>query len=227
MKDLKQRIEVVEGQRKNKEQELVLEQESLVNLQKNVERIVKELQDLKDMEAALIQKMVNQQREQIKQMISVKGLKEKLLEKDGILENLKSKGKTLMGYVDTKIGSEWFDEHYNKYKNECKRIGEEIKSREDYKKVVDKIGGAVKTIKESDIIRLIKEDKEVEPKRIVGDKQEGINSWFKTSKNDLSYESYTKYMKDTYANGECAEILYKDSATSFKKALNKITNEMN
>lgn len=211
------------------------EHENLLKSQEKLEITIKELEDLKDMETALFQKIVKLQKENLKDIMNFKSLKDKITEKANIFEDLKTKGKNLIGIVDTKINSQWFDENYTKYKNECKKIGEEIKSREDYKKVIDKLGGAIKSIRELDIIKLLNENEAEKNnshfdikinapiEKLLKSKSEGFEKWIESKPTDLTYQSYINYLSENYKNGTEVEFQYKNTANSFKNLIKKIS----
>lgn len=220
IKQLQDKLDAATSKRATIESELSGLQKDISELHRLIELKAKELSDAKDSESALLQKLINVQKEGLKEMVSLKSLKDKIIEKKSIIDDIRERGKTLMGIIDTKIESKWFEENYTKYKNECVKLGEEIKSREDFKQVADKLSKTMKTIKEIDFIKALKSE-DILIKKDLESKQEGLMSWLNSNPEETSYESYQKYLFQFYNLDSIRENIYANNPGSFSRLVKK------
>lgn len=231
--DIENKLKNLTQVRELAEKELEELRKTLVTHHQKVEDKIKELQDLKDMESAMLNKFLNEQKEQIKNMLNISGLKGKIKETKNLFSEVKQKGVDLFNSTTKKIDSKWLDDSYNKYKNECIELGEEITSRDNFKKVMEKIGKKIDDFKhidyknlfgvEDEVIVVDAEIVEKKEQRILNSKKEGLQAWIIERQEERCYANYIKFISETYDNYQDLELVYKDSKNSFWRELNKLT----
>ncbi len=122
--------------RREKESELEDLNNQFLIIQKKIESSLENIQIIKDKESSLQNKVFLIQKDAFKETLSVSGLKKLFSDNNSFVKKIKDKGKEIKEVLDgTAFDKEWIDEQYEKYKSTCIKKGEEIKSKEEFKRI--------------------------------------------------------------------------------------------
>lgn len=209
--------------REELEKEIRNLKESILSQHNIIESKIVELNDLKDMESALLNKFIKEQKENIKSLLKFGGLKDKIQETKELLVGVKNKSIDVFNTTTNKIDSKWLDESYNKYKNECINLGKEITSRDNFKKVVSSFGKKIEDFKNLNFD--IHKAENVETKLLLTSKKQGLEEWLSSKPTEISYSNYIIFIADKFENYENIDFVYKDSKNSFWREVNKQINK--
>lgn len=195
--------ELKEVTSKRKEQESNLEQlqEKFSKIQKDLEFTLDSLKNLKDTESSLQHKLFLMQKESIKENLNIGGLKKIFSESNPLVKKIKDKGKEIKEVLDgTAFDKHWIDEKYEQYKNNCIKKGEEIKSKEEFKKIAITLKELKHDASESQIFELI--GKATDSLKKVGKKVQSV--LINEESNPIQEEKTTESQK--VENGVVVEL---------------------
>lgn len=136
IQEIQQQLKEVSTLRKQQEENLESLQSEFSKIQVSISDSLENLQELKDKESSLQNKLFLIQKENIKEALSINGIKKMFSDSNPLVKKIKEKSKEIKEVFDgTHLDKEWIDEHYDKYKETCIKKGEEIKSKEEFKKI--------------------------------------------------------------------------------------------
>ncbi|NCQ51626.1 hypothetical protein GW796_06975 [archaeon] len=142
LKDTQQLLKETNYFRKAEESNLDTLQESFHEIQKSIETSLEKLQALKEKESTLQNKLFLMQKDLVKENLNVNGIK-KLFSNTNFVKKIQEIKEVLDG---TALDKQWIEEHYLKYKASCIKAGEEIKSKEEFKKIADSLKNVEDTV---------------------------------------------------------------------------------
>jgi uncharacterized protein (DUF3084 family) len=136
IQEIQQQLKEVSTLRKQQEENLESLKSEFSKIQVSISDSLENLQELKDKESSLQNKLFLIQKENIKEALSINGIKKMFSDSNPLVKKIKEKSKEIKEVFDgTHLDKEWIDEHYDKYKETCIKKGEEIKSKEEFKKI--------------------------------------------------------------------------------------------
>lgn len=136
IQEIQQQLKEVSTLRKQQEENLEYLQSEFSKIQASISDSLENLQELKDKESSLQNKLFLIQKENIKEALSINGIKKMFSDSNLLVKKLKEKSKEIKEVFDgTHLDKDWIDEQYEKYKEISIKKGEEIKSKEEFKKI--------------------------------------------------------------------------------------------
>ena len=126
--------------RKKIEDDLTSYQLEIKKLQENIEFSLDALKAIQTKENNLQEELYEIQKNNIKEVLSLNGIKKMFVDSTPFFSSLKNKTvetvQKVKGYVDgTYFDQRWLDEKYSDYKEHCIQKGEEIKTKEEFQKI--------------------------------------------------------------------------------------------
>lgn len=151
---------------KNEQERLALEQKIKDNqktLQKITEEFETDLENLKslhEIEESLRKELYTKQKESMHDNLNLESMKKVLGVARPLLSRIKAttieKAKAIKGYIDgSTVDKEWLENRYSEYKKICLKKGEEIKSKEDFKRIALSLKNVQGEIKELNLYEMI------------------------------------------------------------------------
>ena len=199
---------------KNEQEKLKLEQKIKDN-QKLLQKITEEfesdldsLKNLQEIEESLRKELYLKQKESMHENLSLESMKKVLGGAAPFFSKIKSstlnKAKQIKSYIDgSTLDKEWLEERYTEYKKICLKKGEEIKSKEDFKRIVlslKNVQGEIKELNLYDMINKLSVDavhatqavKKVIKNINIEDKVEKVSSILRKKETSLDNEPENK-----------------------------------